>query len=83
MPAFAQIEGSVVLRTRGRFKATSVHALKDELYAKDGASFIRLKGNGGTSLEKTHWSDLDIEVLYRIDRTTQHLVVLPPLLATA
>lgn len=83
MPAFAQIEGSVVLRTRGRFKATSVHVLNDELYAKDGASFIRLKGNGGTSLDRTHWNDLDIQILYRIDRATQHLVVLPPLLATA
>ncbi len=83
MPAFAQIEGSVVLRTRGRFKATSVHVLNDELYARDGGSFIRLKGGGGTSLDRTHWSDLDIQVLYRIDRATQHMVLLPQLLASA
>lgn len=77
MSQFEKLDGTVVLRSRGRYKEGSVYARGNELFAKYGASFIRLKKSGVTSVDKVWWDDLQGLPNHGFDPITSNLVLTP------
>lgn len=79
MPFFTPIDGSVVLRSRGRFTEAKLHQCEGAIFARYGSSFIRLKRDGATSLDRVHWNKIDCTAARDFDRTTGHLVLTSPI----
>lgn len=77
MPQFEKLDGTVVLRSRGRYQERPIYARGNVLFAKYGASFIRLKKDGGTSVDKVFWDDLDGLPNHGFDPVTTNLVLTP------
>jgi hypothetical protein len=77
MAFFNQIDGSVVLRNRGRFNEAKLYECDGEIFAKYGSGFIRLKRDGFTSLEKVLWTAIDSTAARSFDLTTGNMVLGP------
>ena len=61
-PLFHHLDNeAVILRTNGVFKQVDVYVRKGELYAKNGAGYIRLLEGGKTSVPKIAWEDLTVK----------------------
>lgn len=49
---------AVILQSKGRFQQADVYVRAGELYAKQGASFIRINARG-TSVPSILWTDIE------------------------
>lgn len=61
-PLFHIVEGeNAILQNGGTYLQVEIYARKDELYAKRGSGYIRLKSNNQTSHPKTSWEVITCE----------------------
>jgi len=57
---FKLIDGdTVILRSKGVFTVNDVYVRQNELFAKRGSGFIRLKGNNATSVPGVMWEQIE------------------------
>lgn len=54
------LEGAFVwIIHRGIYSALPLYARKETLFAKKGAGYLKLLGNGATSLDKLYWKEFN------------------------
>lgn len=75
MTFFNPIDGSVVLRNRGRFTEAKLYECDGDIFAKYGAGFIRLKRNEATSLPSVFWVKIDSTASWTYDLTTGNMIL--------
>lgn len=76
MSFFTSIDGTVVLRSRGRLYEVPLAQCDNEIFAKNGRSYVKLKRDGNTTIDKLFWTKIDSTVAYSFDRTTGAMVLL-------
>lgn len=54
-------DGAVILRSRGVFKQAKVYRRGADVYAGHGSGFIKLGGQGGTSMPSVSWIDIEAD----------------------
>ena len=61
MSSFQPLQGDVVLRSNGTYIEAKLFSFKEEVYAKKGNAFLKLKQDGDTSVRRIYWEQLEIQ----------------------
>lgn len=77
MSFFTSIDGTVVLRSRGRFYEAPLAQCDGEIFAKNGRSYVKLKRDGGTTIDKLFWTKIDSTAATAFNRTTGAMILSP------
>jgi hypothetical protein len=64
MSLFKSLPGTVVLGSKGTYTESPLFELDNQIYAKHGKTYIRLRANGSTSRDKVFWKAIETPVEY-------------------
>jgi hypothetical protein len=64
MSFFKKLPGTVVLGFKGTYTESPLFELNNQVYAKHGRTYIRIRDMGHTSKDKVYWKEIATSFAY-------------------